>query len=416
MNLAKTSFLSFISSAIKIISGLVINKAISVLIGPTGLATIAQFQNFIQLSMTFAKGGINSGVTKLLAQFNDDNPKCEKVVSTALLITLLCSIITGIFIVLFRQEIASNIFNSDDKEYLFILLGCTITLFSTNQLILSIINGYRKIKLFIGVDITQSIYGLIFTTLLIYFFAIDGALIALATNQSVVLVIVIVYIKKNRVFSNLSISRRFDRKIGKVLLSFSIMSITTLVCAPLSQMAIRDIIVSKSGWIDAGYWQGVWLLSNTYLTVVTTALTTYLLPQISSLKDKVDIKLEIFSCLKLIIPFVSLLSLVVFFLRDFIVIVLYSREFLPMSELFAFQMIGNVIKMTAWIFSFVIISKAMTKKHVISEVVATTVFIFSTYVLVDIYGVVGATYSYVITYIVYLVLVFFFVKNEIFSV
>ncbi|EJG0004581.1 O-antigen flippase, partial [Vibrio parahaemolyticus] len=45
MNLIKTSFLTLIATAIRLISGLVINKAISVFIGPSGLALIGQFQN-----------------------------------------------------------------------------------------------------------------------------------------------------------------------------------------------------------------------------------------------------------------------------------------------------------------------------------------------------------------------------------
>ncbi|TOJ53132.1 hypothetical protein CGI36_25090, partial [Vibrio parahaemolyticus] len=61
MNLLKTSMLSFLATGIKMLSGLVINKAVSVLIGPSGLALIGQLQNSQGLIRAFAQGGINSG-------------------------------------------------------------------------------------------------------------------------------------------------------------------------------------------------------------------------------------------------------------------------------------------------------------------------------------------------------------------
>ena len=73
MTLIKTSVLSFIATAIKMLSMLAINKAVAVFIGPTGLALIGQFQNFTQLGMTVAQGGINAGVTKYTAEYGRES-------------------------------------------------------------------------------------------------------------------------------------------------------------------------------------------------------------------------------------------------------------------------------------------------------------------------------------------------------
>lgn len=58
MNLIKTSFLSLFATSIKILSALFINKALSLFIGPSGIATIGQFQNVIQIAATISQGGI----------------------------------------------------------------------------------------------------------------------------------------------------------------------------------------------------------------------------------------------------------------------------------------------------------------------------------------------------------------------
>ncbi|EJA4662991.1 O-antigen flippase, partial [Escherichia coli] len=59
MNLIRTSLLSVISTFFRLLSALVINKAIATFIGPTGLALIGQFQNFTQIALVLAQGGIN---------------------------------------------------------------------------------------------------------------------------------------------------------------------------------------------------------------------------------------------------------------------------------------------------------------------------------------------------------------------
>ncbi|HHK8432880.1 TPA: oligosaccharide flippase family protein, partial [Vibrio parahaemolyticus] len=170
MNLLKTSMLSFLATGIKMLSGLVINKAVSVLIGPSGLALIGQLQNSQGLIRAFAQGGINSGVTKYTAEYADDTDNTKVIWSTALKITLLCSIITSILMMTFSNEMSKYVFDTEEYSYVFSLFAITITLFSLNQLVLSILNGLKEIRTYISINITQSIVGLILTLVLVYLY------------------------------------------------------------------------------------------------------------------------------------------------------------------------------------------------------------------------------------------------------
>ncbi|MEZ9520084.1 O-antigen flippase, partial [Vibrio splendidus] len=143
MNLIKTSFLSLIATVTKILVGLVINKAIAMFIGPSGLALIGQFRNFTQMSMTVATGAINSGVTKHVAEYGSEKEKNEVLISTSLIISISCSVIVGILLSLFSGSLSVSILDDVSYQYVFIIFGLTIILFSINQLILSILNGLR---------------------------------------------------------------------------------------------------------------------------------------------------------------------------------------------------------------------------------------------------------------------------------
>ena len=72
MTLGRTSILAFSATVVKILAGLVINKAVALYIGPSGLALIGQFQNFSQMVNKAAQGGVNAGVTKYAAEYGKD--------------------------------------------------------------------------------------------------------------------------------------------------------------------------------------------------------------------------------------------------------------------------------------------------------------------------------------------------------
>ncbi|MEM8181568.1 O-antigen flippase, partial [Morganella morganii subsp. sibonii] len=137
MTLIKTSILSLIATFFKMLSGLIINKAVSVYIGPSGLALIGQFQNFLQISLITAQGAINNGVVKYTAEFSDNKKKLYSLLSTALKVSLTTSLLSSIILIIFSNYFSTIVFNSRDYQKLFILLGITITFFVINGLILS---------------------------------------------------------------------------------------------------------------------------------------------------------------------------------------------------------------------------------------------------------------------------------------
>ena len=399
MNLIKTSALSFIATLVKMVSGLVINKAISIYIGPSGLALIGQFQNFSQLAQAAGQGGINSGVTKYVAEYGKDDNRIPSLLSTAGKISLYSSVIVGIGIVIFSKVASLQFFESENYNYVFIIFGFTIVLFVLNNLLLSIINGLKDIKTFIIINITQSIYSLIFTTILIVFLGLNGALIALVTNQSFIFFVVLWMLRKHQIINLKSFGGSFDASEAKKLGGFSLMTITSVATVPLSHLFVRNYIGEHISWDAAGYWQALWYISSTYLMVVTTVLSIYFLPRLSEIKDTNELKLELANGYKIIIPAVILMSFIIYGLRGFIVKVLFTEEFLPVVDLFLWQLIGDVLMISGFLLGYISIAKAMTKIFIFKQIFLAVVFVFASIFFIDKYGLIGVTYAYVFLYL-----------------
>lgn len=401
MTLLKTSLLSFIATAIKMLAGLVINKAIAVYIGPAGLALIGQFQNFMQLALTVGQGAINGGVTKYVAEYGREDKRLPVLFSTAAKISLTCSILTGLVIAYLSKYISFQFFDTDDYSYVLILFGMTVTLFVINNLLLSILNGLKDIKTWAAINIIQSLYSLIFTTLLIVYLSFDGALIALVTNQSVVFLVVLIVLRRDKTIVLGSFRRDFSMPLAKKLGKFSLMTFTSAISLPVSHMIVRNYIGEEISLKDAGYWQAVWYISSMYLTIVITTLGVYYLPRLSEIKSKKELGRELINGIKIIVPIVVLMAMVIYSAKDLIIILLFSEEFIPMRNLFLWQLCGDVVKVAAWLFASLMLAKAMARAYIATEILFSISFVFLSICLLSHFGLVGVTYAYAINYVLY---------------
>ncbi|MBS9432254.1 O-antigen translocase [Photorhabdus hainanensis] len=404
MTLFKTSILSLIATAFKMLAGLVINKAVSIYIGPAGLALIGQFQNFSQLIMIAAQGAINNGVVKYTAEYGPDDSKTPALFSTAARISLITSIIVGILLILLSQTAAKTILLDIKYQYVFIVFGFTIVLFVLNGLLLSILNGLKEIQTYIKINIIQSIYALVFTSVLIISLGLNGALIALATNQSIILIVILFLLRKHPIMMWRNFTQPFNSTIAKKLMGYSAMAITSAIMVPISHIVIRNYLGSTLGWDQAGYWQGIWYISSIYLMVVTTALNTYYLPKLSEISNNRELKKEIILGYKLIIPIVVICALLIYFLKDIIINIIFTQDFAPMRDLFLWQVIGDVFKIASWLLAYLMLAKAMIKLFIITEVIFGLTFIFFSYLFTHNYGLVGMSYAYCINYVLYLII------------
>ncbi|HGN0242053.1 O-antigen translocase [Proteus mirabilis] len=407
MTLIKTSILSLIATFFKMLSGLIINKAISIYIGPAGLAIIGQFQNFSQLVLIAAQGAINSGVIKYTAEYSKDEKKLSELFSTAGKISLITSLTVGFILISFSTFFSENVLSNIKYQFIFIIYGITIVLFVLNGLLLSIINGLKDIRNYIKINIVQSLYSLLFTSLLIYFFNLSGALIALTINQSIIFFITLFLIKKNNIIHIDQFKNNFDKKIAKKLFSFSVMALTSAIMIPTSQFIIRNYISKTQGLEQAGYWQGIWYISTTYLMIVTTTLSTYYLPRLSEITNKKELKKEILQGYKILLPLAIISGIVIYLFRNLIIYILFSPDFESMSPLFLWQIIGDTIKISSWLCSYLMIAKAMTKSFIFTEISFSIIFVSTSIAAINHYGTIGVTYAYCLSYFIYFLFVFY---------
>ncbi|MBV4188840.1 O-antigen translocase [Bacteroides fragilis] len=410
-DIVKVFSLTAISTLVKMLTGLVSVKVVATIIGPSGIALLGQLNNFATIVMTMASGGINSGITKYVAEYKDSDDKVKDLLSTALRITVWCSLAVGLCMILLHRFLSILIMLSPEYGYVFIIFGFTIFLYALNMMLTSILNGYKEFKRYVSVNIVGSLFGLLFTLGFVLTLGLRGALISAVTFQSVMFLITLWMIRKLPWVSLNFFTRRIEATILKKYFRYTVMTLVTAATVPVAQMLLRGYVISEISSTEAGWWEGMNRISNMYLMIITSSFSVYYLPRLSEIHDNRELRYEIFKSYRVIIPMLLIGFTLIYFLRYWLIRILFTPDFIPMEQLFIWQLLGDFFKICSWLLAFLMIAKAMMRVFVTTEILFAIIYIISGFVFMHYNGVVGITQAYMCNYILYLFTMLFIFKN-----
>lgn len=411
MTLIKTSLLNAIAVVIKMLTMLGINKILAVYVGPTGYAALGQFQNAVQMITTFGSGAINTGVAKYTAEYSEDEALQLKVWQTAGTIALISSVVTGGLVALFNQPLAAWFLKSEQYSSVFIWFGLTLVFFVFNALLLAILNGKKEISRYVIINITGSVFSLAVSALMIVQFGLYGALLTLAINQSLVFFVTLALCYRTTWFKLKYLVGGIDKQAVINLGKYTAMALISAATVPVSHILVRNHLGETLGWEAAGYWEAMWRLSAAYLMFVTTTLGVYYLPRLSELKDPKAIKKEIIQGYKIILPVAAGCGTLIYIMRDFIIGLLFTQDFSPMRHLFAWQMLGDTLKIGSWILSYLLLGQALVKMFIVTEIVFGFGFFGWTWLFTDYLGLQAAVFAHAVNYLLYFIVMGFLISK-----
>ena len=194
---------------------------------------------------------------------------------------------------------------------------------------------------------------------------------------------------------------QWDTMLASQLGKFTLMALITSVTLPVAYVMMRNLLAAHYSWDEVGIWQGVSSISDAYLQFITASFSVYLLPTLSRLTSRQDITREIFRSLRFVLPAVAAASFTVWLLRDVAIWLLFSAKFTAMRDLFAWQLVGDVLKVGAYVFGYLVIAKASLRMYILAEISQFALLTAFSHWLIPAHGALGAAQAYMATYIVY---------------
>lgn len=397
---------------VRMAAGFFIAKVVAVYTGPTGMGMLGQVQSMITAMNGVVTSPVGNGVVRFTAQnHNDGFDACAPWWRAALRWALCLFLLIAPASIIFSKSISLYLF-SETEYYWLVIISCVVLPFSiVNTFAISIINGQQLYKRYVAAGMVSVIISTAVMIILIANWNLRGALLAAALNLSISgLVMLIISIKqpwlKLKYFFG-----RVEKENTKSILSYVLMSLTSALVMPLALVFIRNIMVDQLGWEQTGLWQAVWKISEAYLAIITLALSAYYLPKLSSLTSLPEIKKEIKTTALVIMPLVCLMAFGIYLLRDVAITVLFTEKFREARDIFAIQLIGDVLKILSWLYAFPMLAKGAAKWFISSEIFFSLSFVILSYFFIIHFGIQGASIGFACNYLLYFIFVFFNLKR-----
>lgn len=404
--LLKVTAMTGLLTLVKMAMGFVIAKVVAIYTGPSGMAMLGQVQSVINGFNGIINAPVSNGVVRFTAEYNDRGyESCSPWWKASLHWVLLLScllISSGLF---FAPELSKWILRDPSYIWVIYIILVSLPLTAIGTLITSVINGQQHYKLYVFLGMISAVLSGILMIVLIINYNLKGALMAAALQSSLIGFILLVLTLKQPWLRMKYWLGKAPMDAYKSIGGYILMASATALALPISLVLLRNILIDKVGWELAGQWQAVWKISEVYLGVCTMALSAYYLPRLATIKGLNDTRREIRNTAKIIVPLVSLMAVCVYFLRDVAISVLFTEEFRQARELFAIQLIGDVVKIASWLYAFPMLARNATKWFVSTEIFFSATFVIIGYFFINHFGVQGANIAYLVNYIFYFLFV-----------
>ena len=404
MSLAKASVWTAASTLVKIGVGLLVVKLLAVSFGPSGVGQAGNFRQLVTVLGVLAGAGIFNGVTKLVAQHHDDPTHLRQVVGTSSAMVLGFSTLLAAIFLLAAAPISQGLFGHTHYQGLVRLVALVQMGIAWANLLLALMKGFRDAAGNALSLIAGSLIGVVAYYACYLLGGYEGALLGLALVPALIVIPAAVMLSRRGMIPWAYLKPRWDAALASQLGKFTLMALITSVTMPVAYVMMRNLMAAHYSWDEVGIWQGVSSISDAYLQFITASFSVYLLPTLSRLTAKQDVSREIGRSRKFVLPAVAAASLTVWLLRDFAIWLLFSAKFTAMRDLFAWQLVGDVLKVGAYVFGYLVIARASLRFYILAELSQFTLLTAFSHWLIPAHGALGAAQAYMATYIVYFTL------------
>ncbi|WP_395054096.1 O-antigen translocase [Flavobacterium sp.] len=415
-SLFKATTLNGLSIILKISIGFITSKIIALFIGASGMALVGNLRNFITTIEAFGTLGFENGVVKYVAEHKNEEEKLKKVLSTIFFSVLISCFLLSIILFFFSDYFNALLFgNQFQYSFIFKFLSLALPFYIGNIFLIATINGFNEYKKVIYINIIGNFIGLLVSAFLIWKFKIDGALLSIVLTPSLLFLISFFFVNKNiKLFDKIDF-KSYNFYFLKSMSSYSLMALISAILGPIVLIAIRKFIIDKVGIHEAGFWEAMTRISSYYFLFITSLIAIYFFPKMAAAKSNNETKILFWKYYKRILPLFVFGLLIIFILKDFIIQVLFTKEFLPVSKLFFWQLIGDTFKAASIILGYQFFAKKMTKAFIISELFSLFILYFSSIYFVTIYNIEGVVIAHSVTYFIYFITLSIYFRKSLFS-
>jgi O-antigen/teichoic acid export membrane protein len=396
----------------QIIIQIIRSKFIAILLGPGGMGIAGLLTSTTGFIGSLTNFGLGTSAVKDIAAAN--NSGNQNNVATKIIVMQRLAWITGILGTLLTLVLSPWLsqltFGNHDYTIAFVWISITLLFTQLTSGQLALLQGVRKLQYLAKANLIGSLIGLVTTVPLYYIWGTDGIVPGIIVTSGITLTLSWYFSHKVKI-PTVKVTRLRTIAEGKNMLSLGFMiSLSGIMVTGIAYI-VRIFISNKGGIEQVGLYNAGFTIINTYVGMIFTAMATDYYPRLSAIADSNQLCRQTINQqaeIALLILGPILIIFLVFI--KWIVFILYSTKFLAVNEMLYWAALGMFFKAASWAISFILLAKGVSKLFFWNELISNIYLLGLSLLGYHFMGLEGLGISFMLTYLLYLIQVYFVSK------
>lgn len=313
----------------------------------------------------------------------------------------------------FSKFICNDILGIYNYETVFMIIFAATPFLVLFSVIESYLKGFQRLNTIIRLNVVTSIVNIIIIFPILQYFNIYGVSVYFFII-SIIPIVYYLYLDWDNLKNILFKILRINIEPIKIILKIGLVSLYSSLLFQISVLHLRKFIIIYFNIHDAGIYQSLLGLSTNYFMIIFSFLSYYTLPKISSLISNDEISSELNQQLRFLLFIIVPMVIIVLSFRNYFIKIFYSNDFIQVTDLFYFQLLGDFAKSLGALFGIWLIPKIKIKVLIFIDTLFNLILIFLPYLVYNYYSqnIIIIPFTYMIAFSTHFILVYLYSKHS----
>jgi len=416
--IVKSSALIGGSSVLNIGFSIVRNKALALLLGPSGYGLFGIYDSICNLTRTVAGMGINtSGVRQIAEAVGTGNT--DRIARTVIIlrrVAFYTGALGALFLIICSKPLSWLTFGDSRHIAAFALLSLAAFFGDVSAGQGAVVQGMRRIADLARINVWGAFYGTVFSIVIVYLYYRHGA-----PEQGVVPALVAVagmgiltswwYARKVRVKPlRITLPQAMEETSGLLKLGFALMASGLMMQGAgylIRIFAVREISIAA-----AGYYQAAWGFSIVYVNFILQAMGADFFPRLTAVareKDECNRLVNEQAEVGLLTACPGVLATLAF--APLVMVLFFSAKFGPAVGILRWFCLGMALRVASWPMGFILLARSEGKIFFWTELLGSLVWIGLTWIGIKFFGLDGIGMAFFGSYVIYFAGIYIIVRR-----
>lgn len=390
------------------------SKFVAVLLGPAGVGIMGLYQSGLQLVQQISSMGLANSAVRDVSEANGTNDiqRIAKTITVVRKLVWFTGLLGLIIVACCSPFLSKASFGNYDYTIPFIILSVTLLLdqLSAGQRV--VLQGMRRLKDLAKCTAFGVTFGLITSVPLYYWLGIDGIIPTLILNSACSLTLSWLYSRRIKI-EKVQVTPTQTLEQGKQMLVMGISMSLSGIIASVVSYAIRGVIQGNGGVEQVGLFQAGFVIMTTYVGMVMNAIGTDYYPRLAAInKDNAKCREAISQQGEIGTMILAPMLTCCLVFMPFVLQILYSDKFLAANEYISWACLGMMLRLAAWVISYLFVAKAESKLFIILELVANSTYLVFSLIGYKVLALTGLGIAFATQYVVYFLIVYLIARKR----